>query len=721
MLARRYRLEERLSQTADGSMWRALDQTLERQVSVRVLLPDHPYGADVVDAARRAALIDDSRLARVLDVGESEGLTYIVSEQIQGRVLADLLERGPLPAETVRRIVGETAQALDRAGIRGLHHLRLSPTSVVIVPDGSVKLLGTAIEAAVAGAESNDSTAANRADAIGLVSLLYAGLTGRWPGVSDGPLGPAPRLSGRAVPPGELVPGVPNDLDTLCTVTLGPHDDGPRSPHEVAGELSPWAHVAPLTDPRGLALSAGRPAMVDPVAGLVPQTPKAGVATAESEDEAVQPEDEPDEPEDEPVEVAGEVADGPAQALTVDAQADDSNDSNDEGRPDDDATDVTDAPNPDPADPPTTEIALDALQVQAASADPLPAGQADTPPSLTLPAAVQQARTSPWRSRVTDLERGDQAWPKPAPAAALTGVVTPPGTTIDPRDGAADLADEILGQASGPGMLRMAPTPPPPIGQAAELPWGGPAGWGDWGTQDPHLERLGPFMPPVPLTRPPKDQTRLVLAVVAGLVVLGLILAVVSFWSFLSPSDSSARTVPSAGATSSGSASVEPSPSADATTGTGVVPSGPLLRIASVRAIDPQGDGRENSGQTARVLDGDPTTTWRSESYGSATFAGTTSGKTGVGLVLDLGRATTVSAVSIDAKGSGGAVQVRAANRPDYAGSTVVGTATLTGSTSNVVLTRPTSTRYLVLWFTRLSKIPGEKDFRVVIGEVDAR
>src|SRR5690606_32210440 len=38
-------------------------------------------------------------------------------------------------------------------------------------------------------------------------------------------------------------PAVPNDLDTLCAVTLGPHDDGPHSPGELVRELEPWGAV----------------------------------------------------------------------------------------------------------------------------------------------------------------------------------------------------------------------------------------------------------------------------------------------------------------------------------------------------------------------------------------------------------------------------------------------------------------------------------------------
>ncbi|HYJ75631.1 MAG TPA: hypothetical protein VEV65_08520, partial [Kineosporiaceae bacterium] len=259
MLAGRYRLEERVRTRSDGSTWRAVDETLERPVLVRVFAPNHPHGPDIVDAARRAALVEDARLQRVLAAGEERGTAYVVLERVPGRSLGELLAAGPLPAEGARRIVGEAAQALDRASTRGLHHLRLRPTSLIIGQDGVVTVSGTAIDAAAEGEDGAASAPARRADAVGLVTLLYAALTARWPGPEATGLAAAPRVVNRPVSPGDLVAGVPNDLDTLCSVTLGPYDDGPRSPGDLAADLAPWAPPGPLSDPRGLMLPANRP------------------------------------------------------------------------------------------------------------------------------------------------------------------------------------------------------------------------------------------------------------------------------------------------------------------------------------------------------------------------------------------------------------------------------------------------------------------------------
>ncbi|WP_298458959.1 hypothetical protein [uncultured Cellulomonas sp.] len=251
LLAGRYRTLEPLdSDLAGASSWDATDQILDRPVRVTVLHSGSVPQA--LDAARRAALVTDPRLLRVLDVGEHEGVAYTVSEQVTGPSLADLVARGPLPADQARAIVGEAASALEAARRRGVHHGALRPSVLHLTPDDRVVVTGVAVDAALLGQDTTDATAASRADTLGLVALLYAALTGRWPATpfGDGPgarpgssLDDAPLLEGAPVPPAEVASGVPNDLDTLCAVTLGVHDDGPRTPAELVQELEPWGDI----------------------------------------------------------------------------------------------------------------------------------------------------------------------------------------------------------------------------------------------------------------------------------------------------------------------------------------------------------------------------------------------------------------------------------------------------------------------------------------------
>src|SRR5690349_18815152 len=162
--------------------WSAHDTTLERDVVVVCFLEGDPYAAATLDAARRAAGIDNHRLVRVLDVGRSEGIAFFVEEAIHdAHTLTQILAQGGVPAEEARRLAGETATALEASRARGLHHLALTPSSVLRGADGTVKVRGVATAAALAGVEEVESTQASRIDAVGTVAIAYAALTSRWP------------------------------------------------------------------------------------------------------------------------------------------------------------------------------------------------------------------------------------------------------------------------------------------------------------------------------------------------------------------------------------------------------------------------------------------------------------------------------------------------------------------------------------------------------------
>jgi len=99
-----------------------------------------------LESASRAVLVEDQRLQQVYDVERAEP-SVIVTEPLTGRTFSSLVSRG-MPPTQARAIIGETAQALDAGARRGLHHLNLSPESIRVLPDGTVKVSGLGIEAA---------------------------------------------------------------------------------------------------------------------------------------------------------------------------------------------------------------------------------------------------------------------------------------------------------------------------------------------------------------------------------------------------------------------------------------------------------------------------------------------------------------------------------------------------------------------------------------------
>ena len=242
ILGGRYSLHRRLTQGRDLERWSAQDTTLEREVALTIVDSDHPHRAGILDAARRAAGVQDSRLVRILDVGTQSGHSYIVEESLSGaESLAAMLAQGTLPAEEARRIVGETAGALEAARQRGLHHLRLTPLCVLRTPGGEIKVSGVAVAAAIDGTEEPDPATASRRDAVAVVAVTYAALTSRWP-LNEQVAGvePAPRVVGGVPAPSEIAAGVPGDLDALCRMTLN-ENTGPLTPGDFANQIAPWS------------------------------------------------------------------------------------------------------------------------------------------------------------------------------------------------------------------------------------------------------------------------------------------------------------------------------------------------------------------------------------------------------------------------------------------------------------------------------------------------
>lgn len=248
LVASRYALRQRRATLGAIEVWAATDSTLGREVSVTVLPVSDPHADPLLEAARLTASVNDHRLVRVLDVGSRGEIAWVVEESLsESTSITDLLTTGPLPPEEARRIAGEVASALDVAAREGLHHLHITPHAVRRTKAGLIKIAGLSTAAAVEGTPVPDSAEAQRIDALGVVALLYATMTTRWPLRSAVPgLEAAPRVAGAVVPPSEIAVAVPPDLDTLCTDTFSrpsTRSSAPTTPGEVAGRLGPWSHT----------------------------------------------------------------------------------------------------------------------------------------------------------------------------------------------------------------------------------------------------------------------------------------------------------------------------------------------------------------------------------------------------------------------------------------------------------------------------------------------
>jgi hypothetical protein len=256
-LGGRYRLEQRLAEAGGWSAWRAIDEILARPVSVITFVAGFPRLAEVVTAARAASRLTDTRLTQVFDVEDNWDHGYIVLEWPVGDTLADLLSEGSIEPLAAARVVAEAAAALSGAHAAGLAHLCLRPDAVRWTAGGGVKVTGLGIDAALSGVTADDP---ELADTRGLGQLLYAALTGLWPGPDCPELPPAPELAGQLARPATVRAGIPRALDDVAgrALALADVDDEAayQSPAELAAALS--AAIPPVALP-ALAMRRGNP------------------------------------------------------------------------------------------------------------------------------------------------------------------------------------------------------------------------------------------------------------------------------------------------------------------------------------------------------------------------------------------------------------------------------------------------------------------------------
>src|SRR5271169_3351264 len=241
-LAGRYRLVDQVGAGAGWTYWKATDETLARFVTVLTFATGFPRVAETVTAARAASRLGDPRFSQVFDVEDADELAYVVLEWVVGESLLDMLSEGPLDPPRAAALVAEAARAIALAHDTGLAHLRLDPACLHWTQRGGVKITGLGIDAALTGPEPTSLTAADDGadeseltDTRDLARLLYAALTGYWPGdqgsagSAPGLLPPAPENDGGPCTPRQVSAGVPAGIDDVTCRALfqRPNRHGP--------------------------------------------------------------------------------------------------------------------------------------------------------------------------------------------------------------------------------------------------------------------------------------------------------------------------------------------------------------------------------------------------------------------------------------------------------------------------------------------------------------
>ena len=287
----RYVVEKTIGRGGMATVELARDTELDRLVAVKrlfaSLVSDEIFRERFLREARMAAALSHPNLVAVFDVGEEDGLPYIVMEYVEGETLADLMRRSaPVNPDRAVDLLLQVCAGLEHAHAAGLVHRDVKPQNLLVRSDGVVKIadfgiartlqatrltqvgtvLGTAAYLAPEQAAGERVTAA--ADIYSLGAVGYELLSGRTPYEFESL---ADLALEQRKPPAPLA-GVPADLESAILRCLSRDPaERPQSAALVARELTEASSEPPtvrMPAPAGRTIHVPRRALLGLAAAL---------------------------------------------------------------------------------------------------------------------------------------------------------------------------------------------------------------------------------------------------------------------------------------------------------------------------------------------------------------------------------------------------------------------------------------------------------------------
>jgi len=158
-----YRVHEKLGEGGMGTVYRATDTTLGRDVALKILPAGVASDPERLERFRREAraiaALSHPGIVTVYSVEECDGIHFITMELVTGHPLDRVVSEGAMPVERVAAISRALADALTAAHEKGIVHRDLKPANVILTENGHVKVLdfGLARTPAESQAPTSDS------------------------------------------------------------------------------------------------------------------------------------------------------------------------------------------------------------------------------------------------------------------------------------------------------------------------------------------------------------------------------------------------------------------------------------------------------------------------------------------------------------------------------------------------------------------------------------
>lgn len=238
----RYMVEKMIGEGGMSDVYRGIDLSTDRPVAIKILKEEFNNNEELLrrfmNESRAISVLSHPNIVKVFDVSVNDKVHYIVMELITGITLKEYIEqRGePLTYKETVHFISQTLRALQHAHDKGIIHRDIKPQNIMILEDGSIKVMDFGIARLARSEIHTDAEQAIgsvhyispeqaqgaetdlRADIYSTGIMMYEMLSGKLPFEDESAVAIAVKqISDEAVPLKEVNPSVP---DGLCDITM---------------------------------------------------------------------------------------------------------------------------------------------------------------------------------------------------------------------------------------------------------------------------------------------------------------------------------------------------------------------------------------------------------------------------------------------------------------------------------------------------------------------